>query len=199
MALVTAHVALTAAHAAASPVLWYVTRMLGVSAYITLLLSVVLGMLRAIARQLREPINWIVQELHQTLATLAAILVVGHLVALVLDPFLPFSLLNILVPGVEPYRPLAVNLGVVSLYAMALTLFSTWVRRRLSYGVWRTLHYFGLVAFLGVTAHGWLAGSDSAEPWMRALYIGGGMAVGFLALARLFAGSGASAASQRSL
>jgi hypothetical protein len=42
------------------------------------------------------------------------------------------------------------------------------------------------VTFALVTLHGWLAGSDAGEPWMRALYVGGTAGVGYLTLMRLF-------------
>src|SRR5215472_3140882 len=78
------------AAAAASPTLWYVTRAMAVSAYVALTLSVMLGMLRTIARNSRERLSWVVDELHQFIATLAGVLIAGHLVTLLLDPFLPF-------------------------------------------------------------------------------------------------------------
>lgn len=172
----------------ASPTLWYVTRATGVAAYIALSLSVALGMLRTIARNARERLSWVVDELHQFIATLAGVLVLGHLAALALDPFLPFSITNLLLPVAEPYRPLAVNLGVLSFYSIVVLLVSSWVRRRLPYKAWRSLHYVSFVAFALVTAHGWLAGSDSGEPWMRAVYGFAAAAIVFMTLARMLVG-----------
>jgi methionine sulfoxide reductase heme-binding subunit len=171
-----------------SPTLWYVTRAMAVSAYVALTLSVALGMLRTIARNARERLSWVVDELHQFIATLAGVLIAGHLLTLMLDPFLPFSLFNLLVPLGEPYRPLAVNLGVFSLYGMVVLLFSSWLRRHIPYGAWRTLHYLSFATFALVTAHGLLAGSDSGEPWMRAVYGFAAASVAFLTLARMLVG-----------
>lgn len=179
----------------ASPTLWYVTRATAMAAYLTLSLSVMLGMLRTVARQARERVSWMVDELHQVTATLAIVLVAAHLITLLLDPFLPFSVINLLLPLNEPYRPLAVQLGVGALYTMALVLFSSWLRRRIRYKLWRGIHYLSLVAFALATAHGLLAGSDTGEPWMRAVYAAAAAAVAFLTLVRVFAG--APAASQQ--
>lgn len=178
----------------ASPVLWYVTRATAVSAYIALTLSVALGMMRTIARRAHERLSGVVDDLHQLVATLAGLFVLGHLVALALDPFLPFSVLNLLAPIDEPYRPLAVSLGVFSLYTMVLLLFSSWLRRRLPYQLWRVIHYISFAAFVLVTAHGWLAGSDSGELWMRAVYGFATAAVLFLTLARMVVGASSKAA-----
>ena len=182
------------AAAVPSPTLWYVTRAMGVSAYIALTLSVFFGVLRTISRNARERLSWVVDELHQFIATLAGLLVLGHLVALALDPYLPFSVTNLMLPIAEPYRPIAVTFGVLSLYGMVLLLFSSWLRRRLPYGIWRGVHYVSFVTFVLVTVHGWQAGSDTGEPWMRAVYGFSAAAIAFLMLARVLVGVSSSSA-----
>lgn len=176
---------LTAVAAQSSEVLWYLTRMTAISAYIVLTLSALLGMLRGVARGSGEHLSWITDELHQVLATIFGGLVLLHLVTLYFHTFIPFTLVNFLVPGNQPYRPLAVNLGVLGLYGLMLVLVSSWIRRRLSYRVWRRLHYVSFVTFVLVTLHGLFAGSDAGEPWMRAVYAGASAAAGFLVLMRL--------------
>jgi methionine sulfoxide reductase heme-binding subunit len=180
-----------------SPTLWYFTRAMAVSAYLALSLSVILGMLRAVARKASERLSWVVDELHQFIATLAGFFVVGHLLTLKLDPFMPFSLVNLLLPVAEPYKPMAVAFGVFGLYAMVLLLASSWLRRRIRYSWWRGIHYVSFVAFALVTLHGWLAGSDSGEPWMRAIYAASAASVIFLILVRLFVGAPSVSASSR--
>lgn len=171
---------------ATSPTLWYVTRATAVASYITLSLSVALGVIQSIARASRERLPWIVDELHQVSSTLTGVLILGHLIALYLDPFIPFSLVNLLAPINEPYKPFGVTLGVFALYCMVALLFSSWLRRRVPYTFWRGLHYFSFIAFALVTAHGWFAGSDTQEPWMLGLYVGASLAVVFLIVMRFF-------------
>ena len=176
---------------------WYLTRAMAVSAYLALSFSVILGMLRSVARKASERVSWVVDELHQFIATLAGLFVLGHLVTLKLDSFMPFSLINLLLPVAEPYQPLATAFGVFGLYAMVLLLASSWLRRRIRYSWWRGIHYISFVAFALVTIHGWLAGSDSTEPWMRAIYAASAASVTFLILVRLFVGAPPVSASSR--
>ena len=171
------------------PLLWYLTRATAFAAYVTLTAAVALGMLRVVARRAGERLSWVVDELHQFISTLALLLVLAHLLSIFLDPFIPFTAANLLLPLDEPYRPLAVRLGVFAFYALVLVLASSWLRRRLRYRTWRALHYLGFVAFALATAHGVLAGSDAGEPWMRGMYVGAGSAIAFLTLARLLAGT----------
>lgn len=180
---------LAAVNATANPFLWYVTRAAATSAYITLSVTVILGLLRSLARvsRLRNTrALWLLDELHPYLAVLTAALVAFHLLSLIFDPLIPFSLLNLALPLDQPYRPVPVDLGVLALYGLLVVWLSSWMKRRITHASWRALHYTSFVVFLLVTFHGIFAGSDSAEPWMRLLYLGISGVVTVLVLARIF-------------
>ena len=182
-------ITLAATGVTANPLLWYVTRAAATSAYITLSVTVIIGLFRSLARvsRLRNArILWLMDETHPWLAVLTVGLVALHLISLIFDPLIPFSLLNVLLPFDQPYRPLAVDLGVLALYGLAVVWLSSWVKRRITYARWRALHYTSFAAFALVTFHGIFAGSDSAEPWMWLVYVGVSGVVGLLTLARIF-------------
>jgi predicted ferric reductase len=168
-----------------NPTLWYVTRAAGVSAYVLLAIVVDLGILLSLARQLETHVSWVFDELHQFLSLLTAALVALHLGALLIDPFLTFSLANLLLPLSEPYQPLGITLGVFGLYALLVLLASSWLRRFLPRRFWRGLHYLSFVALLLVTAHGVLAGSDADLGWMRSVYFAASASALFLTAMRL--------------
>ena len=181
--------ALTSGASTVNPLLWYVTRAAAVSAYVTLTATVLLGIWRSLARVARIRTPWTLDEAHQFLAVLTAGFVALHLIALVFDPLIPFSLLNLLLPIAEPYRWFAVDLGVLSLYALVVVLLSSWLRRYIAHARWRTLHYTGFVAFCLITLHGLLAGSDAGQAWMRLVYLGASVGVGALVVFRLLSPS----------
>jgi len=176
------------------PFLWYVTRATGISAYVVLTLVVFLGSLRSIARVSQEQISWVVDELHQFCSVLAGILVLGHMVALLLDPFIPFTLINLILPIHEPYNPPAVTYGIFGLYAMFILLASSWLRRQIPYAIWRSVHYISIPAFILFTLHGMMAGSDAKEQWNVGLYAGASAAVAFMLILRIFIRSPSKAA-----
>jgi len=169
-----------------NPFYWYLTRDMGIAAYLTLTLSVLFGLTISLARVTGERVVWHIQDLHATFATLTGILMVGHMLTLLLDSYIPFSLGNLLLPLSQPTSTFTVDLGVVSFYGMLTLLLSSWFRKRLTYSVWRAIHYVSFGTFLLVTVHGWLTGSDSVTPWMPGLYFGCTLAVGALLAARLF-------------
>jgi predicted ferric reductase len=185
--------AVMARAASAGPTLWYLTRATAVAAYVALTISVVLGMLRTVGRQASERVPWSVNELHQVMAILSGLLVLAHLLSILFDSYIPFTLWNLLLPFSEPYKEPYTRLGVFALYAMVLVLLSSWLRRRISYRAWRTIHYVSFIAFALATAHGIFTGSDVDEPWMRAVYGASAAIVTFLILVRVFAGAPATA------
>jgi DMSO/TMAO reductase YedYZ heme-binding membrane subunit len=170
----------------ANPLMWYVTRAAATSSYITLSLLVILGLARSMTRLSGGRAGWWLDESHQFLALLTAGLVGLHLLSLLLDALIPFSIVNLLIPVAEPYRPFAVGVGVVTMYGMVVVLASSWLRRRLGHTKWRLMHYLSFAVFAGVTLHGVLAGSDSSQPWMIFLYVTAAISVGLLTFIRIF-------------
>src|SRR5215831_8510778 len=171
--------------AGVNPTLWYITRAAGVSAYVLLAIVVDLGILLALARQLGERVSWVLDEVHQFLALLAAAFVALHLGVLLFDPFITFSVANLILPFGEPYQSLGVGLGVLGLYALVVVLVSSWVRRYISRWLWRGLHYGSFGVFLLVTLHGLLSGSDSGLGWLRSIYFAALASMLFLTVMRL--------------
>jgi sulfoxide reductase heme-binding subunit YedZ len=169
----------------ADPTLWYITRAAGVSAYVLLAMVVDLGILRSLARQLGERVSWALDEVHQFLALLAAAFVALHLGVLLFDPFITFSVANLLLPIGEPYQSLGVSLGVLGLYALIVVLVSSWLRRYVSHRLWRGLHYGSFGVFILVTLHGLLSGSDSGLGWLRSVYFAALASMLFLTVMRL--------------
>jgi methionine sulfoxide reductase heme-binding subunit len=159
---------------------------MALGAYFTLTLAVLFGLTISLARVTGERVKWHIQDLHYTFATLTCVLMAGHMVTLLFDTYLPFSISNLLLPLNQPTSPITVDLGVLGFYGMITLILSSWLKKRMPYSVWRTIHYISFATFILVTVHGWLTGSDSATIWMRSLYFGCTLAVGALVAARIF-------------
>src|SRR5450432_1175457 len=185
--LVSAFMIIAQITTTSNPFYWYLTRDMAIAAYITLTLSVLFGLAISLSRVTGERVMWHIQDLHYTFATLTGVLMVGHMLTLMLDSYLPFSITNLLIPFAQPkgVTALTVDLGVISFYGMAALLLSSWLKKRLVYTVWRAIHYVSFGTFILVTIHGWLTGSDSVTTWMISLYFGCTLAVGALIAARI--------------
>ena len=151
-----------------SGALWYAARSAGITAYVLLTASVVLGLLLSTRARLGWP-RFAVEEVHRFAARLTGVFIVIHGGSLLLDRVVPFSLGQELVPFSSSYRPFAVGLGVASAELLAAVAVTNALRSRLPHGVWRRAHVLTLVVWLGATVHLLLAGTDRSDPWLLGL------------------------------
>jgi hypothetical protein len=112
--------------------LWYVTRAAGLLAYLLLWLSTVWGL--AIASKIFDPLlhRAFTFDAHEWLSLLALGFTILHVGVLLGDVYLPFSLAEILIPFVAPYRPFGVGLGIIGFYLTLLVTVTFYLRSRIS-------------------------------------------------------------------
>ncbi len=167
---------------------WISSRVTAFVAYLAVAGSVVYGLLlstKLLDAIAHRPVSF---ALHQDLAAVGLGLAAIHGALLGLDRTIHFGLADLLVPFASPYRPVAVGLGQLALYAMALVTLSFYTRRRIGTRRWRLLHYVTFLAFAGATAHGILSGTDTTRPWAFAIYTVATVAVVFLTTYRIAIG-----------
>jgi methionine sulfoxide reductase heme-binding subunit len=159
---------------------WYVTRAAGLTSYILLWLSMIWGM--AIATKIFSPAveGTYSYDFHEFLSLLGLGFVLLHVIVLLLDKFLPFSIWQVLVPFVDSYRPLWVGLGIVGFYIFLLVTVTFYMRQSIGSQAFRSIHVLSLAGYLGATLHGLFAGTDSALPMTRLIYAGTFLVVVFL-------------------
>ena len=164
---------------------WLLERLFAFMAYIAMTGSVVYGLLlstKLLDAIAHRPVSF---TLHQDLASIGIGLAATHGMLLGLDHSVPFSLPQILVPGLAPHAPVAVAFGQVALYLAGIVTASFYLRRKIGHRAWRTLHYVTFLAFVGATVHGIASGSDSSAPWAQWLYLLSATVVTFLLVYRI--------------
>ena len=170
---------------AGGPAAWHLARATGFTAFVALGLDVTLGLLLST----RGVDRWMARGdgvgLHRWLSPIALALTLGHAAVLLADGFVRFDALDVLVPFVAPYRPLAVGLGVIALYATVVVHTSFALRKRIGARAWRRLHYLSFVAFAAAAAHALLAGTDASRPWALAVIAAPTAAIAALVTTRL--------------
>jgi predicted ferric reductase len=159
---------------------WYVTRAAGLTSYFLLWLSMVWGMV--IPSKFFHPFleGTFSYDFHEFLSLLGLGFVLLHVVALMLDQYLPFSIWEILVPFVDTYRPIWVGLGIIGFYLFLLVTVTFYMRRTIGLEAFRKIHLLSIAGYLGATLHGLFAGTDSALPITKVLYAGTFLVVIFL-------------------
>ena len=176
---------------------WYASRVLGFLAYGAIAASIVYGLLLSTGILDRIAHRAVSLTLHQDLSALAIGLTALHGALLSLDTFVPQSVRELVVPFAGPYRPEWVGVGQLTLYLMLIVYGSFYARRRIGQRAWRTLHYTTLLLFLGATAHGVMAGTDSPTPWAFGIYLTATVTVVFMLGYRITTAFAASARAPR--
>lgn len=170
---------MNAAHA-----FWQASRAAGFAAYAALALETILGLLVSTGLADRWLARARTMEIHRWLSAVALALTAAHALVLLGDRYIAFDAIDLVVPFVAPYRPIAVGLGVCAAYAAFVVHASFTLRSRIGQRAWRALHYLSFAAFLGATAHGVLAGTDAGLGWARAMYAAAGTLVLWLTFYR---------------
>ena len=171
---------------------WQVARAGGLVVYGLLAASTIWGL--AVSTRLlgRWPAPGWTLDLHRYLGGLAMAFTGIHLAALLLDTYVQFDLLDLLVPLASDWRPGAVAWGVVAVYLLVAVQATSLGRRHLPHRLWRRIHLAAFPLLLAATAHLLTAGSDRANPAVLALLTTTAAATIFLLTFRLLRPSGPS-------
>jgi len=117
---------------------WYVTRAAGLTGYFLIWLSMVWGF--AIPSKIFQPIleGIFTYDFHEHLSLLGLGFVILHVVVLMFDKYLPYNIIQILIPFTGTYRPLWVGIGIISFYLLLLVTFTFYLRQQIGSKAFRS-------------------------------------------------------------
>ena len=113
-----------------------------------------------------------------------------HIAFLLIDPTVKFTVSQILVPGLAPWKTFAVALGTIAFWTLIPVTFLGRLRPKLGKlgNTWfKRSHLLAYTAWPIATAHYVLAGTDALAAWSLAILIAGVALLVFGLLARGFA------------
>ena len=155
---------------ASGTAVWNLTRASGIVSYFLLAASTIWGLLLSTKLIKNSVPPAVALALHNYLSWTSIGLSIFHAGLLLFDSYFTFQPWHLLIPFTGPYAPFWVGLGILGFYLMGLTSASFYARKRIGQKRWRKLHYLTFIAFAFVTAHGWMAGTDSLQlVWMYAI------------------------------
>ena len=146
---------------------WYIARSGGIVAWVMLAISMFWGLALS-SRFLgkRPKPNWML-DLHRFVGGFATVFTVIHVVSLLFDNYLTFTVTNLLVPFTGSYHTVAVAWGVIALYMLVAVEITSLLRKRLSKRAWRLTHSLSFPLFALATFHLLWVGSDRTTPLLR--------------------------------
>ena len=164
---------------------WYTTRSSGIISWALLALSVLWGL--ALSTKVfgkRPRPNWLL-DLHRFLGGLSVVFAAIHVAAIVLDGFVEFGAVDILVPFATDYHPVAVAWGIIAMYALVAVELTSLLRKKLSKQAWRAVHYLSFPLFALATIHLLAVGTDRKTFLLRFGVIAGTVAIVVLTAIRV--------------
>lgn len=139
---------------------WYLSRASGVIAYTLFWLAVVFGLL--LSTRLGKHFNAArVFALHQYLSLIAVGFAAFHAGILLADNFLNLNIWQILLPfGFQTDR-VGVALGQLGFWLLFICAFSFYIKKYIGQSAWRWLHFLTFMAYMLISIHVFMVGSDS--------------------------------------
>jgi methionine sulfoxide reductase heme-binding subunit len=175
----------TAAAAASTPMLWFVSRGSGLALLVVLSGVMVLGAVTATGSTLRRLPRFAWEELHRTLALFSVAFLGLHVATAILDPFVTIGWAATVVPFTSGYRTLAIGMGTLAVDAGGAVLLTSLIRARLRYRAWRAVHLLAYLAWPLAFIHSLTAGNDLHIWWVALIELGSAAAVATAVTARL--------------
>ncbi|MEO8899145.1 MAG: ferric reductase-like transmembrane domain-containing protein [Candidatus Dormibacter sp.] len=159
--------------AAAGPTpLWYAARSTGYVSLLMLTAILVLGIVTSMRWANRDWPRFMSQAVHRNLSLMVLVFLAIHILASIIDPFAGISVLNSAVPFTGSYRPLWLGLGVVSLELLVALTVTSLLRQRISFTVWRVVHWAAYACWPLAMLHTLGTGSDVRSWWAIVVSLG---------------------------
>jgi len=128
-------------------------------------------------------------DLHRWLGACALAFLAVHMLLLLVDPFLPYSIAQILVPGLASWQTWAVALGIGAFWLLIpVSIIGRLRPRMIDAGarLFQRSHWLAYAAWPLATAHYVLAGTDALDEWSLGIVIAGTALLVLALLARGF-------------
>jgi sulfoxide reductase heme-binding subunit YedZ len=121
-------------------------------------------------------------DVHRQASLLALGLALLHSFVLLGDRYVRFTVGSVLLPFASPTEHwIAIGIGQLALYLLAVVMGSFYVRRAIGTRLWRAIHFASFAVFAMATLHGVQSGNDDATALS---WLGGGT-VSLLTIHRL--------------
>ncbi|MEW4327322.1 ferric reductase-like transmembrane domain-containing protein [Rossellomorea marisflavi] len=145
--------------------IWFGIRVLGLTSYLLLTLSVLGGILRGVPKK-----KYFLLQFHQQIGQIALLLGGLHGFLLLFDSYEPYSLVGLLVPFASSYEPVLSGFGTIGLYLLLIVIVTSDFMKKIGRVAWKKAHYLAFPCWLLIWAHGLFMGTEGREGWALVMY-----------------------------
>ncbi|SFG28905.1 hypothetical protein [Sporolactobacillus nakayamae] len=156
----------------ASTPTWLTVRVLGITAYVLLFFGICLGITAGMPIwKGRKPARDLLLSIHFFFNTTGVFVAMLHPLLLVIDPYVPFSWMQLLIPFTAPREPFLYGLGTLTLYGLLFVLLTTDLKKKMPVKLWKSFHLISYILFLLALTHGIMGGTDSSNIIIFSMYV----------------------------
>ncbi len=174
---------------------WYLTRASGWVAAISLVILMLsgIGFITGTSFKFLEPLTaW---ATHRALSYVFGVSVLVHIISLLFDTYVPFTVAQLLVPFLSTYKQVSVGsyhlgslgvaLGVIAMYLTIAVIISSilWIDKKPH--LWKVIHFLAYLVMIFVFFHALYIGTDLASGVLKIVWIIFGVAVAIAIVYRL--------------
>ena len=144
---------------------WNLTRASANIATVLIVFTILWGVL--LATRVLKPNDrpaWL-RDLHTWVGGLALVFTVIHVLTLIADSYITFSIVDVLIPFASDWKPFPVSLGIIGFYILAAVQITSLMMKKIPKTLWRRIHMLSYLQFAIVVVHALTAGSDVGKPW----------------------------------
>ncbi|MED3662859.1 ferric reductase-like transmembrane domain-containing protein [Ureibacillus sp. FSL K6-8385] len=148
---------------------WNLIRASGFLAYFLLTLSIMAGGMQKLSDfQNHKPL---LMELHKISGWTGVLTVVFHGTLLLVDKYVPYNIVELLIPFAAENEPFHSGIGTLSFYLFLIVMAtSDFFMKKLGFQLWKKLHFLVFPAWVFMTLHGIFIGTDSGQVWAIFIY-----------------------------
>lgn len=163
---------------------WVLIRLSGLLAHFMFTTSLFAGLLGSFPGLKRH--RALLHDVHLKSGWFGFLAVILHIVLLTVDHYAPLTVSEILLPGNASYEALWNGIGTVGFYLFGFVLISSdFLKQALGRRIWKLTHWLVLPAWVLMTLHGVMAGTDSGSLLVLLWYVFATLAFAGLVLYRM--------------
>lgn len=147
---------------------WEMIRAAGIVSYFLFWLSTCAGILYSEKVFVKK--RAILLLIHQNCGWFAFLFVMLHGALLIVDNYMPYSVMEIFIPFSANNEPILSGIGTLTFLFYLIILVSSDLLRILSKKVWKWIHILTIPTFVLMLFHSFFIGTDSLTPGMLILY-----------------------------
>jgi sulfoxide reductase heme-binding subunit YedZ len=148
---------------------WLSSRAAGTAAMLLASTAVFVGVLRAgglAGSQVRGGRRRLeLAIIHEALGIATIIAVVIHGFVLIGDDFYNWTVVDVIVPFVAPFKPTQNGVGIIAGYLFVVLSLTYYLRDRIGESTWTVMHRFVLLAWAGSIVHTLGVATDKHKAW----------------------------------